>query len=154
MQVKTNRIPPFNERGDLPSGTHKATIDEIVERFGSPKSLKRSKLAKNLMIFYGFAKHYAITIYIDGSFVTSKLSPNDIDILVIFSNKFRFNRDLLIQLYEFKKNHITNKLHIFPYFETDLDQEAQALEWFTTTRKDQHNNQFPKGIISLEINND
>lgn len=154
MQGKTNTIPPFDERGNLPSGIHKATIDDVVERFGIPKSLKRSMLAKNLRIFYGFAKKYATAIYIDGSFITSKLSPNDIDILVIFSNKFRTNRDLFIHLYELRKSHKRNKLHVFPYFETDLEMEAKWLEWFTTTRRDDHNNQFPKGIICLEINND
>jgi hypothetical protein len=28
-------LPEFNEAGDLPRGVHRATLDEVVRRFGS-----------------------------------------------------------------------------------------------------------------------
>jgi len=151
MQNETSAIPPFDERGNLPTGIYKATIDDVVRRFGGSKSLKRSVLSKNLKVFLDVIKHYATAVYIDGSFVTSKLSPGDVDIVVILSNRFRSNNNVLGQLLQFQKNYAKNKLHIFVCFETDLDKEEEMLNWFTTTRRDDNNNQFSKGIISLEI---
>ncbi|MBN2117908.1 MAG: nucleotidyltransferase domain-containing protein [Anaerolineales bacterium] len=153
MQQQSNDIPPFDERGNLPSGIHKSTIDDVVHYFGS-KSLKRKQLAKNLKIFYDVVSYYAKSIYVDGSFVTSKLSPSDIDILIVFPNHIRFNTNVERRVADFLNNYGKFKLHIFVCFETDLEREAYWTDWFTKTKKDENGRQFPKGIISLEVRND
>ena len=154
MQEKTNSIPSFDERGNLPSGIFKATIDDVITFFGGNKSLKRKTLGKSLRDFYSFVKPFAKVIYVDGSFVTSKLSPNDIDLFVIISNKVRQNLPLYRSFAGFLDKQGIRKLHVKVCFETELDNIAYWENWYTRTRKDENGNQFSKGIISLELTND
>jgi hypothetical protein len=72
-------IPIFNEYGVLPEGTYECTIEELKERFVT--NFKRK------LIFEGFLKLidklkgiHCKTIYVDGSYVTDKALPSDMDI--------------------------------------------------------------------------
>jgi hypothetical protein len=72
-------IPAFNANRNLPSGIHIATMEEFTARFAY--NLKRKELLKKLMQFINHIKTIGCTaIYIDGSYVTNKLLPGDIDI--------------------------------------------------------------------------
>jgi hypothetical protein len=73
-------IPEFNHNGNLPNGIHLTTIEEIEERFGY--NLKRKKLITGLKkLINDFKEKTDCTqLFIDGSFVTNKLLPNDIDV--------------------------------------------------------------------------
>jgi hypothetical protein len=72
-------IPALNRHGELVSGEYEATLDEIETIFGhSPDRRKRlmqglRNAAENLQ-YAGVKK-----IWVDGSFVTDKKEPNDID---------------------------------------------------------------------------
>lgn len=152
QQVVT--IPSFDERGNLPSGIHKATIDDVVSFFGESKSLKRKQLAKNLKLFYNCIGAVAKSIYIDGSFVTNKISPGDIDMLIVLPNHLKFNDKVKQTIVGFQNNYSKYKLHIFVCFETELEREADFLNFFRNTRKDEKGREFSKGIISLETEHD
>jgi hypothetical protein len=72
-------IPPLNKAGELPPGEHETSLPGIRKRFGR-SSAQREELmhgledaAENLQAA-GVQK-----IWIDGSFVTSKKEPNDVD---------------------------------------------------------------------------
>ncbi|NET86800.1 MAG: hypothetical protein F6K45_01575 [Kamptonema sp. SIO1D9] len=71
-------IPPFDELGNLPPGIHYCTWDELVARYDL--TLQRSRLIDGLK---RAIKHLQAagcrTIYINGSFVSDKLNPNDFD---------------------------------------------------------------------------
>src|SRR5689334_5187962 len=72
-------IPEFNEQGFLNKGIYKSTIEEIKIRFGSSNP-KRKKLFKGLQDALNNLKNSGIyRVYIDGSFISSKVNPNDID---------------------------------------------------------------------------
>ncbi len=76
-------IPAFDEYGNLPPGIHSCTIDELVEHFGSG-SPEREVESKELVQFVRWARRAGvIRVIVDGSFVTSKLSPNDVDIVIL-----------------------------------------------------------------------
>lgn len=72
-------IPEFDPKGLLPQGTYSATWEEVIERFGGNERrrqlLLRLSEALNLLKSAGCRR-----VYIDGSFVTSKQRPNDIDV--------------------------------------------------------------------------
>ncbi len=72
-------IPILKTSGLLPTGIHPATWDELVEKFGLNdhrlKLLKGLKKGLNLLHQYGCTE-----ACIDGSFVTSKPFPNDVDV--------------------------------------------------------------------------
>lgn len=83
------QLPEFNKNGDLPIGVHKATVKEILERFGSG-TLQRRVVAQRLERIYKLASGtgHLSRFIIFGSFITSKESPNDVDIFLLMENTF------------------------------------------------------------------
>ena len=72
-------IPAFDQDGNLPPGIHVATWKELQERFA--KTAHRSVLLRRLRRAASILRSVGCTrIYIDGSFVTSKPKPNDVDV--------------------------------------------------------------------------
>jgi hypothetical protein len=72
-------IPEFDSRGLLPQGIHRATWEEIVKRFGSNQ--RRRKLLRGLKEALDLLKEAGCRhVYVDGSFVTARRLPNDIDV--------------------------------------------------------------------------
>ena len=71
-------IPQFDADGLLPPGVHWATWDEVTTRFGNTPW--RGWLLGGLeMPIDNLRQAGCRTVYIDGSFVTSKEVPNDFD---------------------------------------------------------------------------
>jgi hypothetical protein len=71
-------IPEFDESGILPSGVHWAEWSEFQETFGA--NLTRQRMIDGLELAMTQLKAAGCrTIYIDGSFVTSKQKPGDFD---------------------------------------------------------------------------
>lgn len=65
-------------KGNLPEGVHKCTIKEIEERFTFSK--RRIELFKGLKrAINNLRKAGVKRVYIDGSFVTNKQDPGDVD---------------------------------------------------------------------------
>jgi predicted nucleotidyltransferase len=81
--------PEFNEHGDLPVGIHQATLVEVVEHFGS-RTPQRRAVAQRLTRVYDLAQGtgHVDRVIIYGSFVTSKASPNDVDIFLLVDDTF------------------------------------------------------------------
>ena len=82
-------FPDFNENGDLPVGIYEATLQEVVEHFGT-QNLKRRRVAQRLIRIYELAvrtKHLKRFI-VFGSFVTDKPYPNDVDIFLLMNDDF------------------------------------------------------------------
>jgi hypothetical protein len=71
-------IPPFQTNGNLPPGIHDATWTQITTRFGhTPHRLRL--LAGLLDAAQALHQAGSQWILVNGSFVTSKIQPNDID---------------------------------------------------------------------------
>ena len=71
-------IPEFESGGTLPAGVDWATLDEIVERFGTTP-WRKDLLESFRSAMDGLNRAGCRTVYLDGSFVTSKQVPNDFD---------------------------------------------------------------------------
>ncbi len=73
-------IPELNQYGLLPPGEHECTLDEAHERFG--QTAARHKLWENLdaVLCEMRAANLSGTVYINGSFVTDKPAPADVEI--------------------------------------------------------------------------
>lgn len=70
---------PKIQNGELPVGEHLASLQEIEQIYGS-SSERRKGLMKGLYRATDNLEAAGVqTIWIDGSFVTSKKEPNDID---------------------------------------------------------------------------
>ena len=76
-------IPDFSADGLLPPGIHDCTLQEIRHRFGSFQGTEqRLRLFAKLEQLLEAMKQSGIfaAILIDGSFVTTKTVPNDVDL--------------------------------------------------------------------------
>ena len=101
-------IPPFNQDGFLPEGIYDCTMEEAAERFGAfQTSDRRPQLRAKLIEFLGEARASAFVeaVLIDGSFVTSKPDPNDIDIVLVVAANYDFAKDLPPALYNLLAQH-------------------------------------------------
>jgi len=79
MSVSAMAIPPLNRTGELPPGGHKTSLARVRKRFGH-SSAQREELMHGLEEAAGNLKAAGVqTIWINGSFVTSKKEPNDVD---------------------------------------------------------------------------
>lgn len=80
-------LPELNELGDLPVGVHRATLAEVVARFGQG-SLQRQLVTNRLLRIYELAQATGklLRCVIFGSYVTSKPNPNDVDIILIMQD--------------------------------------------------------------------
>lgn len=73
-------LPSFNEHGYLPEGDHEADLDEIEERFGQGR--RRREIVTGLRsVIALLSAHGVLDIWLDGSFVTDKLRPSDVDVV-------------------------------------------------------------------------
>ena len=72
-------IPDFNDDGYLPAGIHAAGMDEIAARFGQELELRRVQM-ESLRWLVNLAKRGGVQrLIVNGSFVSDKWEPNDID---------------------------------------------------------------------------
>lgn len=82
-------LPEFNSQGELPPGVYRATFNEIVARFGRGTT-KRQRVTERLRRIFQLAQATGKLdrIIIFGSYVTSKLEPNDVDVVIVFQDSF------------------------------------------------------------------
>ena len=76
-------IPPFRADGYLPEGIHRCTEAEATFRFGTA-SRRRQRLIVRLRRWIELGRAIgAIRLLVDGSFVTAKAEPDDIDAVML-----------------------------------------------------------------------
>jgi hypothetical protein len=81
-------IPPLQYDGFLPPGLHLAEVDEIEDHFGKSTS-RRKDLFVHLRLFVEVARYCgALRMFVNGSFVTAKAEPEDVDVVIWISGKY------------------------------------------------------------------
>lgn len=141
-------LPKFDKNGNLPSGIYKPNIDEVIERFRGEHNLVRASRTQSLMEFIEFLRPFAIAIYIDGSYITSKLEPGDVDLAVILPPKFNYNSTEGEKLLEYAKSKDYSHLEIRRHVQGKQSQKLTKRVDDWTTDRDKN----PKGILYLELN--
>ncbi|MDA1190176.1 MAG: hypothetical protein O3A46_00670 [Candidatus Poribacteria bacterium] len=79
-------IPPCNEDGFLQPGVHDCSLEELRERFGMFDGTdRRRQLFDALSDYAEEARNVSIvgSMIVDGSFVTVKQEPEDIDLILV-----------------------------------------------------------------------
>lgn len=145
---------PLFEPGfrDWPIDAIEQRFDEVLVRpFDSPR---RRYLARRFFQLVEDFKKFGVAaeVWVDGSFVTSKLSPGDIDIVFVVDHaqanwlplpaKNRFQRfsdqAYIMELYD---------CHLFVIRDDQEDiRNYLAEDWFATSRDD-----MPKGLVRFYI---
>ncbi len=79
-------LPDFDERGCLPDGIYNPSVQEFKERFVK-KTKRRQELFEKYKEFIKLCDKANMIEqhYLDGSYVTSKEEPGDIDLIVIYT---------------------------------------------------------------------
>jgi len=81
-------IPPFRADGYLPEGIYSASEAEVTFRFGA-SSPRRRRLAIRLRRWIDLTRQVGgQRLLVDGSFVTAKREPNDVDTVVLLPDDF------------------------------------------------------------------
>jgi hypothetical protein len=82
-------LPAFNQEGDLPPGVYRATLAEVLQRFGIG-SVQRRAVAERLNRIYQcvVSTGQLARFVVFGSFVTAKEDPNDVDIILLMEDTF------------------------------------------------------------------
>ena len=86
-------IPKFNIDGNLPEGIHIADENEFLNLFASG-SARRKWLGERLQEVFALAKSTGKVkrIFVWGSFVSAKDSPNDFDLLFLMNDDFQLEK--------------------------------------------------------------
>jgi hypothetical protein len=142
-------IPEFDENGNLPPGIHWATWEEVVERFGATP--RRFLLIQGLqMVMEQLKAAGCRTIYINGSFTTSKEKPNDFDACWDRDdtdlNYLQIHAPRLVNCLDRDAQKAKYRGEIFP---SDQPVGNYGLESFEFFQRDRFQNK--KGIIAIDL---
>jgi hypothetical protein len=83
-------LPEFNEFGDLPEGSHRTSLDELVARFGSGSAQRQAVTDRLRRVYWlALATGYLDRLLVFGSYVSDGSEPNDADVILVMHNDFR-----------------------------------------------------------------
>lgn len=95
-------IPEFDADGFLPDGIHDCSWAELRNRFGSfQRSDRRAHLYLQLEEFASELRTlgHPFILLVNGSFVTSRPEPNDVDFILVLPETWSFRAELTPQTY-------------------------------------------------------
>lgn len=132
-------IPNCNDDGYLPPGIHRATLEEVAVRFGQESELRQAQM-ESLGWLVDLAQRAGVRrIVVNGSFVTDKLEPNDVDCVLLIGSGFP--RDAAAE---------TELLAGLPFVNLELvDQEG--FQQFTERTFATDRNLVPKGMVEISL---
>jgi hypothetical protein len=81
-------IPAFNDDGYLPPGVHPATLEEIAARFGREAELRQVQMDSLRWLGDAVRRAGGLRLIVNGSFVTDRAEPNDVDCAVLIGPGF------------------------------------------------------------------
>lgn len=148
-QLSVTNIPQFQSDGLLPPGIYSVTWEEFKQRYGM--NYQRKTQIKGLeRAMKSFKQAGCTKIYVDGSFITNKKSPDDYDALYDLDE---VNEDIVDSrlLDSSKEGRKTQKKYyegeFFPAFDPAERNGTKYLDFF---QKDKDTNK-PKGILLIEL---
>lgn len=131
-------LPPFDDYGNLPPGIHRATLQEIMERFGSGSPEREVQSSELADFVAAVSKTGVRRIIVNGSFTTGKLSPNDVDVIILPAEDSDDKMEMSTEL-------------SWPFLQIiiaadDADMERWALDDFGTDRR-----RRAKGVVEVIV---
>jgi hypothetical protein len=144
-------IPQFSEDGLLPPGVHETDLEELREKMGW--SRKRQELLEGLEEALELMASCRVErVYLDGSFVTDKDRPNDIDGCYDLAEDV--TAEDLKRLAPIFPPNPSNRaeakrrfgVDLFPAAATELGSGQPFLRFFQTDREGRE-----RGVLSVEL---
>lgn len=82
-------LPEFDRNGELPLGVHPATLEQVIERFGTGTPQREAVTARLLRIYQLAAATGGLDrLVLFGSYITNKAAPNDVDVVLVMQDSF------------------------------------------------------------------
>lgn len=130
-------IPDYNNDGYLPPGIHPASLEEIAEHFGKESELRQAQMESLRWLVDLARRAGAQRIVVNGSFVTDKLEPNDVDCVLLIGADFP--RDATAE---------EELLAGLPFINLELVDE-EGFQHFTKKTFATDRNAIPKGMLEV-----
>jgi hypothetical protein len=132
-------IPPLNELGYLPPGVHRATLEEVLDRFGHG-SEQREAQAQSLLWLLPLCRDAGVArLLINGSFVTGATDPNDVDCVLLVPDDFD------------ESTPAGERLQIgLPFLEIKLADQP-VYDWFASTLFAFDRAMIGKGVVEVAL---
>ncbi|HEX3150746.1 MAG TPA: hypothetical protein VHR66_21895 [Gemmataceae bacterium] len=133
-------LPAFDDYGNLPPGIHRCSEADLAMRFGEGSEEREAEIAE-LIQFIDAARNSGVRrLLVNGSFVTGKLAPNDVDVVILPGPEYPRGEVKL-----------DDEELIWPFLQIivaadDEDFEAWATQQFATDRRKR-----PKGVVEVEL---
>jgi hypothetical protein len=144
----TSPIPPFRPDGYLPEGVHVCSEADVIFRFGS-SNRRRRRLAARLRQWIELGRQVgAKRLLVDGSFVTAKEAPQDVDTVILLPQNFtqQLEQDHPPAL-ELEEMLLTRRPEEIFAAEDEADWEEWVV-FFSLTREPERR---PKGIVEIPL---
>jgi hypothetical protein len=130
-------IPYANDDGYLPPGIHRATLEEIATRFGQESELRQVQMQSLRWLVEIALRAGVQRIVVNGSFVTDKLEPNDVDYVLLIGTDFPRDAGAEAEL-----------LAGLPFINMELV-GAEGFQQFTERTFATDRNLIPKGMVEV-----
>lgn len=151
-------IPDLHD-GVLPEGIHECTIDEVAQMFGQfRRTDQRPRLTEKLRQYVEAARQAEIAeaVIIDGSYVTAKESPGDIDLLLVLKPDFNLQEELRPLEYNVQSKRMVKRLYGFDVLIAQSGSEAleKFTEFFSHVKledPEQMTSQRRKGLLRITL---
>jgi hypothetical protein len=137
-RTQSTMLAPFDDDGNLPPGIHLCTVEELVVRFGSGSEERETEISELLQFIEAARATGVRRLLVDGSFVTGKLAPNDVDVVILAG-----------LAYPRQGEKLESDEMLWPFLQVivavdDADFVDVATRLFATDRQDR-----PKGVVEV-----
>lgn len=151
-------IPELQD-GVLPEGLHFCTLEEVKVAFGQfRRSDRRPQLTERLARFIQDARNSGVVsaVVIDGSYVTAKEEPGDVDLIVALRPDFDLTTEMRPLEYNIQSKSMVRKLYGFDVLPAVDGSETyqRFLDFFSRVKlndPDQKTSQERKGVLRIEL---
>ena len=141
-------IPPFDATGILPPGVYWASWDEVTSRFGG--NPWRQRLITGLSAALKNLKSAGCrTVYLDGSFVTSKNRPNDYDACWEETGVDPTVLDPVLLTFD-PGRAIQKAKYLGEFFPASITADPNGLSFYEFFQTDKRTGR-PKGIVAIDL---
>lgn len=146
-------IPGFTQQGVLPNDIYDCSFEEMESVFGRFQSTDcRIHLTKKLKDYIDELKKsgFGIELIIDGSYVTKKDNPEDIDLILVLAEDFNYSSGIKPFEYNLTSNKALKRIYGFDVFteKKGTDRYNRRIEFFQKVRE---NPDINKGLLRIKL---
>lgn len=150
---------PNLQDGVLPEGVHDCTIDEVEKAFGQfRRTDRRPHLTEKLRRYIESVRQsgLAAAVLVDGSYVTAKDEPGDIDLVLVLRSDFDLQAELRPTEYNIQSKRVVRRLYGFDVLVAREGSEAckEWVEFFSRVKlqdPEQQTSQRRKGLLRITL---